>query len=170
MTDAFNDKILQNLAKARIFRGLTGIQLSKIIHCFSSQNFSSGAVIIRQNEQTTKVYLIVEGEVGIELEFWEQFESATIANLGSGESIGEFTLLGSTRRTASATALSPVTTLTASSRSLLTEFEKHPEIGLVVFKNLCTVLADRIVNLNGYTKKILEENKVVLTGKNDGRS
>lgn len=157
MTDSQSQDILQILAKARIFRGLTNLQLSKICHCFTPQSFSESAVIIRQNEQTTKVYLIVEGQVGIELEFWESFESTTIANLGAGESIGEFTLLGNTRRTASATALSPVVTLGASSRSLLTEFEKHPEIGLIVFKNLCTVLADRIVHLNGFTKQILEK-------------
>lgn len=150
----WDDSILAKLAKARAFVGLGAGDLESLASCFSLEVYQPESIVIKQNEFTSKVYFIIDGEVEIILQNSETFETAPIAILRAGDTVGEFALLGNAKRTASARALVRCELLAATSKTLLNLFNDNPRIAHIVYRNLCGVLVDRIINLNQIARRV----------------
>lgn len=67
------EKYLQIIKKSSLFIGITELELSKMLKCFSAtiKKYEQGEVIIRQGDIVSKIYMILEGSVNIEKDsYW----------------------------------------------------------------------------------------------------
>lgn len=154
----FAAQVMKSIEKVKMVQGLSAQEIEALLQCFTEETFKADDVLIRQSEKSDKVFFIIEGAVEVTIDLVGGKGEAMIASLGVGESVGEFALVGTARRSATALAKSPqLKVLTAESENLIKLFEKNPHIGYVVFRNLSAVLVDRLINLNMFTRTTLSQ-------------
>lgn len=139
------------LSKAKVCEGLAPEQLASLASLFSLERAELGDHIIEHDEQSKDVFIVCAGQVEVELPLIGakiKTASSAIAKLGPGETVGEFALLRTSRRTATARAVSDVTLLRAQADALLQMFEVQPAIGYRIFRNMSRILVERLSDTN----------------------
>lgn len=147
----------QILEKVDIFCDLTPVQLRKIFEiCKEVVNFQ-GELIFAENSPSTEFYVILEGEVAIQVNpdlissGKEHHQPGTIATLHPGQAFGEVALVDQGVRSASAVCNTMYCKTLAVRREDLMELLKNdPEMGYVIMTNLARELClkIRLSNLN----------------------
>jgi hypothetical protein len=118
------------LKKTPLFEGLSTRHLLDLAGVVREERHPANAVLVREDEFGTSLYLIVEGRVRItrgELE---------MAELGEEAFLGEIGLLEGARRTATATTVTPVRVLRLERDDLLALMEEIPAIAIRVAQEL----------------------------------
>lgn len=156
---SFSEKSIQSLNQAKLFKGLTDYEIRAMLVCFKEETFAPNSMLVKQSDTEDTVYVIVEGTVEVVIDLIGSAKEGMIASLGEGDSVGEFALVGNARRSATAKAKSPVRAAGASAQALTDFFNTNPHIGYVVFRNMSTVLVERLINLNMYTRTVLSQYK-----------
>jgi len=120
-------RMLSNLLQlSPILRRLDGPQRAMILRHFEIQLFQKGAVLIREGDQPTGLYLLVSGEV--EVSHDEKGERLVIAHLGPGEVVGEISLVLRRPATATVTATHPTTVMHLPGDRFLDVVRDHTEL------------------------------------------
>ncbi|HOP16831.1 MAG TPA: cyclic nucleotide-binding domain-containing protein [Gammaproteobacteria bacterium] len=111
------------------------------------RHFDSGQAIIVEGSDDRSVYLIEQGVARVservELEDRRHIQPG-LCDLAAGEVFGELSLFESGPRSASVVALEPCELLVFDAEALAGHFERHPEQGYVVLKELFSVLNRRL--------------------------
>lgn len=140
------------LSKFAIFSNLTSRELSSVLNLAQEERYHANDPVIRASEQTSALYVIIDGSVTIESGNYHNFEGNPVtqeyATLRSGTVFGEIAFLGETRRSASVIANGELTVLKFQQADLLELFENDNRIGLVMQKNLSQILAGRLIETN----------------------
>lgn len=139
------------LERADIFSDLTPEQLDKIcIVCQEVVHFQ-GELIFAENSPSTEFYVILEGEVAIEIDpdlisnKETDRPAGTVAVLHPGQSFGEVALVDQGLRSASARCHSMTCKMVAVSREDLMDILKgDPEMGFIIMTNLARELCFKI--------------------------
>lgn len=113
--------------------------------------FAAGEVLFRQGDVSTDLYHIQEGRVGISTPGTEK--DFPLAELGPGSLVGEMALISGPPRTATATALEPVTVLVIPEAVFRKNLLGLPGWALSVAQ----VLADRLRNTTVSLDKLMYE-------------
>ena len=142
------DLYAKDLGIFELFAGLTADELHTLASILSCKTFQEDEILIEVDTMGEEIYFIRTGLVGIEIDMVGNAGSERIAKLGEGSSVGEFILTRKARRSAMATALTPVETYMTTYEKMMNLFEAQPRIGLLVFKNLSAVLVERLKNTN----------------------
>ncbi len=95
------------LARMDLFRHTAPSELDPILEHLRTEEYPTGAVIIRQGEPGDRFYLLRRGRVEITRRLDDGTEQA-LAELGPGDYFGEMALLNDEPRTATVRALEPV--------------------------------------------------------------
>lgn len=120
-------RMLSNLLQlSPILRRLDGQQRATILRQFEIQLFPRGAVLIREGDQPTGLYLLVSGEV--EVSHDEKGERLVLAHLGPGEVVGEISLVLRRPATATVTASHPSTVMHLPGDRFLDVVRDHTEL------------------------------------------
>lgn len=101
------EQLLGFLKTARTLKALNDLQLSKIIDSMEEVKFQKNEVIVREGAEGNTFYIILDGEVVVTKRVSGQ--QKTIRKMGQGEHFGELALIREILRTATCTALGPVT-------------------------------------------------------------
>lgn len=104
-------------------------------------HFPDGAVLMSEGDFGASMYALVEGEVSVHVTEHDRQEH--VATLGAGEIVGEISLLTGARRTATVTAVGPVTALEITKVALEPVMAQQPEL----LEAFCTVLERRQAEL-----------------------
>ncbi len=103
--------------------------------------------IVSEGKVDRRIYLIEKGRVRVsgrvELADGRHIQPG-LCDLGPGQVFGELSLFDSGSRSASVTALEDVEVLTFDAVVLAAYFDRHPEQGYVVLKNLLQILSARL--------------------------
>ncbi len=142
------------LKQTDIFYGLTNTQLELVANVCSEQSFQSGEVIFPEGASSDELYVIVHGEVVIQINPAlvsknpnRPVPSSTIATLTRGQSFGEMALVDKGVRSATAKAAQKNTkVLMLESAKLLGLCQNYPELGYLIMSNLAADMALKMRN------------------------
>jgi CRP-like cAMP-binding protein len=112
-----------------------------------SRSFKVGEVVFREGEPGHTMFVVRAGEVRISKAV--RGGERTLATLGPGEFFGEMAVLSGRPRTATATALSPLTVLELDEKRFETMIHSQAEIAARILKKLARRLddADALVSI-----------------------
>lgn len=140
------------LKQADIFDDLTDTQLELIASVCQEQRFERDAVIFEENTPGDVLYVIVDGEVDIEVDPRSIGKADAsgpyrIATLRRGQSFGEVSLVDQGVRSASARCARHNTHLLVIPRDkLIFLCDTYPQLGYRLMRNLAADLAMKIRN------------------------
>jgi CRP/FNR family transcriptional regulator, cyclic AMP receptor protein len=135
------------IQQACIFADLDYNALELIASICSVREFNAGEIIFEENSTGQQLYVIVDGEVDIQVNPESIGETpgsrlATLTTLRRGESFGEIALIDRGLRSATACCAQNGTSVIIIPRKQLIELcERHPQLGYLLMRNLAADLA-----------------------------
>jgi CRP/FNR family transcriptional regulator, cyclic AMP receptor protein len=138
----FHDAILQCLKSIVIFSDLTADELNFMADQMHVLRTVSGGAIFKEGDPGDFVCFVVEGTVQV-LKTTGGKEK-TIAQLTTGQSIGEMSVVGDFPRSATVRSISDATLLTLKRDRLNKISEDHPRIGMKIFKAIARMLSHHL--------------------------
>lgn len=135
------------LREVEIFEGLTDEEIDQVESLCIQRTFQANDVIAHQNSYGDELYIIQEGFVEVAVE--GQGGRKVIVNLGTGQTIGEMSLIDQGRRSATIRALTSPTIVQI---ILQDDFEalcdSSGRIGYIVIRNIAVDLSFRLRQRN----------------------
>jgi CRP/FNR family transcriptional regulator, cyclic AMP receptor protein len=147
----------QILEKVEIFSDLTQDQLEKIYALCKEATYFQDEVIFAENSPSNEFYILLEGEVAIQLNpdmissGKNHHAPGTVSTMFAGQSFGDIALVDQGVRSASAICRTmQCKTLIIQRNDLMDLLKQDPQMGFVVMTNLATDLCTkiRLSNLN----------------------
>lgn len=138
----------ENLKSFQVFEGLSAQDLAVVASVLTYHKYPQGTQLIFQEQNATEVFFIFHGRVRVEITRVDGRATETLTTLSGGETVGELALARSGRRTASAITQMEAEIFTCDAGAMNALFDKHPAIGMQVFRNLTRVLASRLADTN----------------------
>lgn len=143
---------LSTLTQVEIFDGLSVPQLQRLAEISYEVEYSQGAMIFRENMPGDSMYIVLDGEVEIQVDpriLGEDLSGGTksvpITVIRRGQSFGEVALVDEGVRSASAVCVSERVRLLVFPRAaFLRVCKRYPSIGYRVMFNIAADLAGRI--------------------------
>jgi CRP-like cAMP-binding protein len=133
----------QRLTEIPLFRGLDASEVDVLFALCDVRRLAAGERLMGEGEAADALWIVLDGDVEISK------ESKLLAEVGPGAALGELSLfLASARRSATVTAICPVTVLripVVPFRRLLTA---HHLAALKVVSNIAHQMAERLTALN----------------------
>ncbi len=141
-----------SLIHVEIFEGLSSEQLQRISAIGHEQAFAQGDVIFRENAPGDSMYIVLDGEVEIQMdpqilgeEAGRAVGATTITTIRHGQSFGEVALVDQGVRSASAVCTSEQVQLLVIPRDdFLRICREDPALGYSVMFNIAADLSARI--------------------------
>ncbi len=147
------------IKKVPFFDLLTKDELVRLLNTGKCRKYREGELVFLEGDEGDRLYVILEGKIGIIKQCTEDGRNLIISVLSKGECFGEMAVLDEPVRSATARAEEDV---------LLLEFEKKiisddsDPISLKIFKKLAYILCKRLRKMDDSVKKChisLEEHK-----------
>ena len=104
------------------------------------RTFAVGEALMRQGEPSTSIHFILEGLVGVERQRRTDSERVVLAQLGSGEIVGEMGVMVDLPRSATVIATKPTSTLELDTAS----FERAARAFPILHRVLAKLLSERL--------------------------
>lgn len=143
------------LEQVDIFEDLSSNQLELIDNICTEKAYNQGEVIFEENSLSREFYIIVEGEVEIQVDpdtigdGSDRYEPTTIATLRRGQSFGEVAIVDPGVRSASAKCGTETCRLLEINRAdFLKLFEADYKMGYIVMRNFAADLSLKIRQTN----------------------
>lgn len=136
------------LAQVDAFRSLGSEACEALGERFTLRTAEPGEVLFREGETLRALFVVVSGNVDIVLPAkssqLERVSSLTIATLGPGECVGEYSLIDMRPASASAVARDRTRLLQIGAPDLQSFLNRHCEVGREFYYNLALMLVDRL--------------------------
>jgi CRP/FNR family transcriptional regulator, cyclic AMP receptor protein len=129
---------LEQLAAVSLFAGADRKELTEISKATTEIRLDEGAVLMTEGQPGREAFIVVEGEAVVTV------DGVEVARLGPGACIGEIALLDGGLRSATATAVTPMTTLVLDPREFKGLMLRVPAIAVKV----AAALAARVRELD----------------------
>ncbi len=143
MSSAELDELIVRLITAvDLFRQLERPVIVNLLRGASKVAFKAGETVFEEGAEGNSVYIVVRGS----FEVYRQSKGrrSRLAEIVAGQHFGEIALLGGRRRTASVAALENSLVI----RLCRSSFEFHPEAAALLYRNMASMLADRLLSAN----------------------
>lgn len=146
------------LKSISIFADIEDILLADIAEVLTPKSIASGEVLFEKGDKDYALYLIVSGKVMVHV------GSHVYAHFGKHQYIGEYSLLDSSARSASVTAVEPTQLLRFDQKTFFDVIQKRPEITQSLLQGLVFRLRDynRLEAELTHKNKEIEEQKAIL--------
>lgn len=140
---ALAQRAAQLLRTPQAFVTLTPDEAQVVVGYMRLASFAQGSVVIREGDETTASYLLLllDGEVAVDAGYGQ---AVPISVVGPGSVIGEMALIDGAPRSATCTAMSPVTAAGLGRRGLELLLDEHPRIAARLMIGLTQRIADRL--------------------------
>ncbi len=120
-----------------LFKGMTPYEIRKSILLSRLARYDPGQAIIEQGSHSSDMYVLLEGQVGV-----ETGDGAPLT-LGPGEIFGEVAFAGHVERTATVRALRPSSVMVLGLESTRRSLRWYPRIASRLYENISTMLCQR---------------------------
>ncbi len=128
------------LADTMIARGLSEAELAVLAAEMTTHHFPGGGVLFRVGDPGDRLYISVQGEIGLRM----PGSHRRLASFAPGVSIGELAVLARQPRSAEAVAESEVTALGLSVEAFERLMQTHPTLAAKLLRNIALHLGDRV--------------------------
>jgi len=141
------ENILQNI---ELFNGLLEGELNQFAAICQERALSEGEVIAVQDETGSELFIITKGLVEILVnDKQEPYHNRVVANLGTGQIIGEMGLVDQGLRSTTIRSIAQPTVVQVIHYSdFLTLCEKYTHIGYIIMRNLAADISFKLRRTN----------------------
>lgn len=143
--------------RVELFRGLNEEQIQRLAGIADYRRYEPGGRILEQGKTGDEMYLVLSGEVDIEIEGAD----ATIGRVGPGECLGEVAMLTRGDHMASGVARSEVEVGVLDRERVGELVRLRPDIGVVLYRNVAKGLGEKLRRAD---LEIVEEMRVAGSG------
>lgn len=126
--------------QAGLFEGLTEEQVRRLAAVCGQAAFEPDEYVFREGEECSETYLILDGEVAIEV----SGRTEPVGRVVGGECLGEVALLTGTTHSASARVTRAVRAAVFTRDELVELVRQRPDIGVVLFRNVASGLGEKL--------------------------
>jgi len=126
--------IVAVLATVGIFEHLSADELQRVAGLGQRRSFATGETLMEQGEPGDCLHTILSGCVRVERSQPEGGEPLFVAELGSGETVGEMGVLNNTARSASVVATEPTETLELGSDAVTIILADYPDVAAALLR------------------------------------
>jgi CRP/FNR family cyclic AMP-dependent transcriptional regulator len=132
------------LKRVSLFSGLGERQLDQLASGSVRRSFAKGRMVVAEGEPSSALYILLAGRAKVQRSDSEGKE-VILAVLGSGECVGEMSLIDDAPRSASVITIEPCEFMAINKETFKTTLDENPEIALKIMKGLVKRLreADR---------------------------
>lgn len=135
----------ETLANFDLFQGLPDDVLRSIADLCREVAFAAGTIIFAEGRPADRIYLLLEGTVGLSVSPTSLPAPMTISLLKSpGQAFGWSAVVGSGYYTATAEAKNDVRAIAIDGRALVDYLGGHPCEGFVVMRRMAEVVSHRL--------------------------
>ncbi len=120
---SIRQRITEPLADLDLFSGASPSEIARARQVLTMLKVDAGTVLMQQGGFGMEFLIIAEGEATVSI------GTQLVATLGRGDFVGEMSLLGRGRRTATVTAVTPLTFYVANSAEFTALLEAVPSVG-----------------------------------------
>jgi CRP-like cAMP-binding protein len=124
-------QILEALAGLALFSDLDRPQLEAVAHTMSEESFPAGQRVLRQGFSGGGFFIILEGEVAV------QVDGAEVSKLAKGDFFGEISLLLGAPAIADVVALTPIKALQLGGPDLRAFLLTYPPVMYRMLQSVC---------------------------------
>lgn len=156
--DGETGRILAFLKNSSSFSGFDEACLEMLATRCPVEKAATGTVFFEQGELGDFAYLIIEGDVGIEVS--TDVGRVTVAIMGPGDLVGEIAAFASTPRTAAVVSRSPVKLLRIEQSAIRDILVNSPEVAMSIIAELGT----RVQGLNGIIAALTQATRALADG------
>lgn len=136
---------IETLDRLDLFQGLPEEVLRSITALCREESYGPGTRIFTENRPADRIYLLLEGTIGLSVYPTSLPEPVTIALLKShGQAFGWSAVVGSGYYTASAEAMSDVRAIAIDGRALIDQLAQHPCEAFEVMRRVAEVVSQRL--------------------------
>ena len=129
-------KLIKDILKnSKLFKGVEDNILDEIVRNTDIIDFEKGKTIIWKGEETTDLYIILEGKVNV-ITFDEKGNELILATFSKGDFVGELSLIDGKPRSMSVETLTDTKVAVIRRNYFLKTIEKYPTLCLQLAKNL----------------------------------
>lgn len=134
------------LRRFPFFGGLTDEELAGIAMIAEEVGFPDGAIVFREGEVATKIYVLAAGTVELIYEIHRPTGTDTsyVGDIAQGEPFGLSAFLESHRLTATARAAGAIKTIAIDAAGLRAMSEVDCHLGYTVMRQIARALAERL--------------------------
>ncbi len=146
--------IVALLKKISFFNGLFEQDYTEIAQVFSLKVFQEGEKIITEGSTKNRdAYILLTGSACTHIETSDNNEQqAKINMINSGQIFGEFAMVSDAPRSATVLATETSHVLVLNTPEFFCIVEKNYHLGLIIYKQIATILADRVRHTNAMLK------------------
>lgn len=137
---------VEGISVAEIMSGLSEKQRQQVRNLGHVESYEQSTVICTQGAEARNLYLVQEGQVGVQSELPRGIR-VLVSVVSSGEAFAWSALVPPYRLTATVVALSKTRVLAIERDTLLALMRADPSLGLVLMRNVASVIASRLRNL-----------------------
>jgi CRP/FNR family cyclic AMP-dependent transcriptional regulator len=128
--------------KIPAFHGLSPSQIRQLLQKTSVQEIPSGRVLCSQGETSDSLYILLSGEVSVQMDHVE------LTRMHSVDMIGEMGVLTDRPRCATVQTTEPSRLLVISRESLQVSFELDDEVRSLMYRNVLDSVAEKLRESN----------------------
>jgi CRP-like cAMP-binding protein len=152
-------QVAQSLASGnfRLFEGLSHEDFETLAPTFVFRSFRIDDPLLRIGDESFEIFFILEGTVKVEIPLVSSAARERIATLQPGHTAGEFSMVRSGKVTADVTAVTSASCLATNRDKFQVVLHSHPALGLRVYRNLSSILVDRLVDTNLLARNVLSQ-------------
>lgn len=133
-------RMAQAIKEVPLFSGMNTEQATRLAGICSVREFRAGERIFTATDQDDQLYVVLQGQVVIT----GGTPATTIGTVGSGETLGEVSLLAARPHSSTATAEGHVEAAVLLHRDLVDLIRRRPDIGVIIYRNLALGLGDKL--------------------------
>ncbi len=142
------DALLEMLGRTALFGGLDDAEKKAVLQEMRESSFDGGQAIFARGDEGRDIYLVTSGRVRLSV-LTSEGRELSFAHAEPGQIFGEIAVLDGGVRSADATAVTKVTTLTLSRGALARLIEQRTVLREAVIKFLCKRLREADHQLEG---------------------
>jgi CRP-like cAMP-binding protein len=135
--------LLEVLHRIRFLDGVADEDLHRIASVARLQNFQPGAVLFRQGDRLTQIFLVAEGNVALEVGV-PGHGARRIHTIGAGELLGWSPILDQGPMTATGRALAQTRVVAIDAFQVLALCHQDPNFGFAFMRRTARALAQRL--------------------------
>ncbi len=143
--------LFQGIRDSYLAEGLTDDQIKSLVDIAQEISYPADAEICREDEVGEDVYLLLVGKAKV-----QTGQGDLIARLQPGAIIGEIALFGQDRRSAAVVSDGVSTLARINADAFNDMINCHPEIGVIVLRNLGKTLCKRLRSSNVQLEAVLQ--------------
>ncbi len=131
------------LAEHPFLKGLDPRHLNIIVGCASNVSFDAEQYILREGEEATNFYIILQGKVALEI-FTSDRGPITIQTIGEGEVLGWSWLIPPYQWHYDARAIEPTSAIALDAKCLRAKCEEDHDLGYELLKRFTHIITQRL--------------------------